>query len=319
MPPGSGASRRSTVPRVRSRRRASLVACVALAACGRVGFSSMPGDGGADGASLADAALGDGPGAACTAFPMAYQGTTTGHCYYLEAAQDPWTAGRDSCGAQAGGHVVALETAAERMEIEARTPVPHWIGLRDPDPTEGTYRWATGPVADTAGVWAPGEPDDDIQAGNEDCVWSVPGVGFGDRVCSYSGPIIPGRVCEIEPWQVAADGHRYQVLYVEVTQADADQRCAALGAHLATIGGQAEMDFIQSFTQGLELWIGLDDTATEGTFVWQTGEPLTYEYWEPGEPGAADTAENCVYKHMLGEWDDWECGRASWGALCEID
>ena len=32
------------------------------------------------------------------------------------------------------------------------------------------------------------------------------------------------------------------------------------------------------------LWIGLNDFAQEGTFVWSNGDPVTYTNWYPGEP-----------------------------------
>jgi len=32
------------------------------------------------------------------------------------------------------------------------------------------------------------------------------------------------------------------------------------------------------------LWIGLNDAATEGSFVWTTGEPVVFTNWKSGEP-----------------------------------
>ncbi len=57
----------------------------------------------------------------------------------------------------------------------------------------------------------------------------------------------------------------------------------SVGGHMLTITSEAEDDFIASVTEG-PIWIGLTDTDSEGNFMWNTGEPLTYTNWKPGQP-----------------------------------
>ena len=44
-------------------------------------------------------------------------------------------------------------------------------------------------------------------------------------------------------------------------------------------------------------WIGLNDAASEGTFAWVSGEPVTYTNWAPGEPNNAGGED---YVHVYG-------------------
>ena len=79
------------------------------------------------------------------------------------------------------------------------------------------------------------------------------------------------------------------------------QNAISKGGHLVTITSQAENDFVSS--QVGEIWIGLTDAATEGTFVWENGEPVTYVNWRVDEP---NNSGNEDYTEMYddGEWND---------------
>ena len=77
-----------------------------------------------------------------------------------------------------------------------------------------------------------------------------------------------------------------------LTWADAENEAVSLGGHLATINDQAENDWVwntfssQAFTISSfgGLWIGLNDEALEGTFVWTSGEPVSYTNWNHANP-----------------------------------
>ena len=53
---------------------------------------------------------------------------------------------------------------------------------------------------------------------------------------------------------------------------------------MATISSQAENDEIAGYVAGARAWLGFNDLTTEGTWVRETGEPVTYTNWAPGEP-----------------------------------
>ena len=72
------------------------------------------------------------------------------------------------------------------------------------------------------------------------------------------------------------------------------------GGHLATIRNSAEQAWIESaFASelgGSGLWIGYNDIATEGQWVWSSGEPTTYTNWSPGQPdNGSSTPENAAH------------------------
>jgi hypothetical protein len=58
-----------------------------------------------------------------------------------------------------------------------------------------------------------------------------------------------------------------------------------LGGYLASINDLGEQLFINTrYANQARFWIGLTDAQTEGTFVWDSGEPLVYASFCPGEP-----------------------------------
>lgn len=61
----------------------------------------------------------------------------------------------------------------------------------------------------------------------------------------------------------------------------------ANGGHLATIRSAAEDAWLGNVIATLgafDTWIGLNDIATEGQFVWTSGLPVTHTAWGPGQP-----------------------------------
>jgi hypothetical protein len=58
------------------------------------------------------------------------------------------------------------------------------------------------------------------------------------------------------------------------------------GGHLVTINDAAENAWLVANVLPSHdwAWIGMNDAAEEGTWVWSSGEPVTYTNWYPGEP-----------------------------------
>ena len=79
-----------------------------------------------------------------------------------------------------------------------------------------------------------------------------------------------------------ANGHLYAVTQ-PMTWAAAEALGVQQGGHLVTIRNAQENAWLLS-TFGFALWIGFNDLATEGFFVWSSGEPVTYTNWNSGEP-----------------------------------
>lgn len=95
-----------------------------------------------------------------------------------------------------------------------------------------------------------------------------------------------------------------------LTWADAEAEAVTLGAgaHLATIGDATENTWVADMfsVHTFEAWIGLNDVAAEGTFVWASGSPAAYRNWWPGQPNDGGGGEDHVLMSLGGEarWDD---------------
>ena len=67
-----------------------------------------------------------------------------------------------------------------------------------------------------------------------------------------------------------------------------------------------------------QYWIGLSDTAVEGTYVWTDGLEATYTDWGNGKPSAGNT-EDCVrLMSGFGVWNDDYCRRKR-AYICEFN
>jgi hypothetical protein len=119
------------------------------------------------------------------------------------------------------------------------------------------------------------------------------------------------------------NNHTYYLLSA-ATWTASEAKARMLGGHLATVRNQAENDWIYSqFSSygGVErgLWIGLNDAASEGAFVWASGEPVTFTTWGAGEPNNWQGNED--YVHLIwpsdprqSQWNDLS-GDADFGGI----
>ncbi|XP_073320614.1 hepatic lectin-like [Pagrus major] len=84
-------------------------------------------------------------------------------------------------------------------------------------------------------------------------------------------------------------GSFYYISSITKTWQESRDDCLQRGADLMIINSKEE----QSFTRQLkdDLWIGLTDTETEGTWKWVDGTPLKTSYWLDGEPNSFEQAE----------------------------
>ncbi|MFN6104044.1 MAG: lectin-like protein [Planctomycetaceae bacterium] len=98
--------------------------------------------------------------------------------------------------------------------------------------------------------------------------------------------------------RVGPNGHIYYLL-TQNNWSNSEAEAVGLGGHLATVNDAAENAWIVSNYSGFggvsrALWIGLNDVASEGNFVWSSGQPVVFTKWALGEPnnnlGAEDWA-----------------------------
>jgi len=112
-----------------------------------------------------------------------------------------------------------------------------------------------------------------------------------------------------------ATGHWYDIVSSapDGSWLSAETNANALGGHLVTINDAAEEAWLRSvFGSNTLYWIGFTDATVEGTWVWVSGEPVTYTNWDTLEPN------NCIppaigedyavlnWNAATGGWNDWD-------------
>jgi hypothetical protein len=120
-------------------------------------------------------------------------------------------------------------------------------------------------------------------------------------------PLLAGRAAAVdtlsEPIVNPANGHLY-ILLDQSNWTDAEAEAVRLGGHLATIDDAAEDSFIfDTFStfggQNRNLWIGLNDQASEGVFEWASGDPVGYVNFDI-DSGQPDNFQNEDFVHIFG-------------------
>jgi cysteine-rich repeat protein len=165
------------------------------------------------------------------------------------------------------------------------------------------------------------------------------GSGGGTSATCGDGVVDPGEECDdgntidgdgcsgclidCEPMAVKnpANHHCYRVFTTAATWATAEPSCQTWGGapglgHLVSIADAAEQTFVSALvSEGA--WIGADDAANEGVYVWTDGTPWMYQHFAPGEPNDTNHTENCIYMHADGGWDDHDCAYMWPSYVCE--
>ena len=80
-----------------------------------------------------------------------------------------------------------------------------------------------------------------------------------------------------------ATRHSYALVH-EATWADAEALAVKLGGHLTTVDNQAEQDWLTATFPGPWIWIGMNDRASEGKWVWSSGTRVRYTNWQEPDP-----------------------------------
>lgn len=103
------------------------------------------------------------------------------------------------------------------------------------------------------------------------------------------------------------------------TWADARAFCQTRGSDLAVVDSAAKNAWLASLSPEAA-WLGLSDSAIEGTFAWVNGSAVGTSYWNDGEPNDSGGVEDCVGMFTSGDtagkWNDFDCS-ATHAFFCE--
>ena len=115
------------------------------------------------------------------------------------------------------------------------------------------------------------------------------------------------------------NGHAYR-LTDNTNWLDAETLAIANGGHLVTIRSANEQAWIYSNIvspvfppngAGRGIWIGLNDSASEGSFIWSSSESSAYTNWQPAAPDDTDGTQDYVAINAPDattgalQWNDW--------------
>lgn len=183
------------------------------------------------------------------------------------------------------------------------------VRLRDPGGEPADAR-ASAPDA------RPGTPD--AGPGAPDANPSAPDAGITGPDAGEAPDASPGCSAGDVQFVDPDTGVCYLLFLDELDWFEARDACASLGAdtHLVTLRTISEhVDVTLELAAGIEVWLGASDVASEGSFVWVTGEPVTLAFWAEGEPNNGGmNGEDCAiligFGERAGNWDDRGCGSA---------
>ena len=102
------------------------------------------------------------------------------------------------------------------------------------------------------------------------------------------------------------EGHCYFRVATGKKWSAARTNCRNLGGYLLEIETAAENTFISNTFPSNDYWIGGNDMAQEGKFVWDSGNALTFKWWRSGEPNGG-TGENCIRIDTDTKWRNKGC------------
>ncbi|XP_034052518.1 galactose-specific lectin nattectin-like [Gymnodraco acuticeps] len=94
------------------------------------------------------------------------------------------------------------------------------------------------------------------------------------------------------------EDHCYMYKHAAKTWADAEVDCIALGGNLASIPNQEVYTFIRKIINTAtnaneQTWIGGNDLAKEGVWMWSDGTKFVAKNWSPGQPDNKGS-RNCL-------------------------
>ncbi|XP_010766078.1 ladderlectin-like [Notothenia coriiceps] len=116
------------------------------------------------------------------------------------------------------------------------------------------------------------------------------------------------------------NGRCYKYFNTERTWADAELYCVSQGGNLVSIHSTEEEDFVKFLIKSSDpaegyTWIGLNDIAKEGRWMWSDGCAAKYFFWYRGEPNNSGRGEDCVLNNWRGKWNDGPCS-ATFPSVC---
>ncbi|BFZ06471.1 hypothetical protein BsWGS_09509 [Bradybaena similaris] len=224
----------------------------------------------------------------------------------------------------------ALRQALQDAIRSATHPTNFWIGLTDNNGTGGPWRWLNGPILGTYTNFA--NPNVTNTPNKMDCVY-ISSASFNMKWyvttnCDTSSSLICQRDINAQPivpstqqplhcpptWTSFPELHTCIRLYsTPLGWTDARLICKQAGGDLVKIINSHEEIYVNSliYAQKSIYWIGLNDRANEGKFVWLNETvQANFTNWDTGMPNNNGGNADCVAidGNKNFKWSSGDCG-----------
>jgi hypothetical protein len=135
--------------------------------------------------------------------------------------------------------------------------------------------------------------------------------------CSACTDLTTGGGTNVFENTLTYNGHTYALMINNLTWDAAKTLAEQNGGYLVMVNDAAENQFLINnyLTANSQFWIGFNDIAQEGTWVWANGESASYTNWYTNEPNDV-SGEDCAtydvlypgasYPSLVG-WNDLDC------------
>ncbi|XP_038046213.1 lymphocyte antigen 75-like [Patiria miniata] len=265
-----------------------------------------------------------------------------GNCYQVNSQTlRTWTDAKQYCEAQLAFLTTIKSDAENNMiksflsDLNSQGINELYIGASDLE-KDGTFVWVDGTSARSPySHWVSGQPPDTPDqkkdcayidtADSLDCEWRA-GDCFmlGAYVCQtkagHKVESVPSTPitdhCDGPSWDLHKN-YCYEIVLTYEKWADADTKCKALGAELVSIHSDDEQSFmsVRISVMNQRVWMGLNDQATEGTFVWTDSTNFDYNNWaDPNAIGSEDCVSMEGHTTSYGLWKARNCDELNYYA-----
>jgi hypothetical protein len=111
------------------------------------------------------------------------------------------------------------------------------------------------------------------------------------------------------------NGKWYRVYFGKFTWQQARDACQDAGGQLVVIPDKPTQAFLETFSKGVELWIGASDAIVEGIWVWVDGTEMKYKAWAHKQPKGGKKENYAVFTKK--GWADTAAHSGAVGYICE--
>ncbi|XP_035826441.1 FRAS1-related extracellular matrix protein 1 [Aplysia californica] len=119
---------------------------------------------------------------------------------------------------------------------------------------------------------------------------------------------------------VEYEGRCYRPVDERLSWDDAEHKCQIMfNGHLTSVGSIRQLRWLVERMNGKAFWIGLNDKAENGNWVFTSGDPVTVLNWKMGKPRVRRMPhkKNCVVVKKRAKWRNKHCNKYQARYVCE--